>query len=57
MNVLPWSGPGLVASIFSVRTSVVSGGVLCVVGVALLAAFSPAFRAYDSRTYREANAA
>jgi MFS family permease len=48
---------GLVASIFSVRTSVVSGGVLCVVGVALLAALSPAFRAYDSRTYREANAA
>jgi MFS family permease len=48
---------GLVASAFGVRASVVSGGVLCLVGVALLAAFSPGFRAYDSRTHREASAA
>ncbi|HET6657896.1 MAG TPA: MFS transporter, partial [Gaiellaceae bacterium] len=40
---------GVVASLFSVRASVVSGGVLCVVGVAIFAVFLPAFRHYDSR--------
>jgi MFS family permease len=40
---------GLVASLFSVRTSIVSGGVLCVVGVGLCALLVPAFRAYDIR--------
>lgn len=40
---------GVVASLFSVRASVVSGGVLCVVGVGLFALFLPAFRHYDSR--------
>ena len=40
---------GIVASLFSIRTSVVSGGVLCVVGTALLALILPAFRDYDGR--------
>jgi MFS family permease len=43
---------GVVASLTSVRTSVVSGGVLCVVGVALAAVALPAFRLYDARTSR-----
>jgi MFS family permease len=43
---------GVVASLTSVRTSVVSGGVLCVVGVALAAIALPAFRLYDARTSR-----
>ena len=42
---------GLVASLFSVRISIVSGGVLCVVGCVLAAAALPLFRAYDSRLY------
>lgn len=40
---------GAVASIFNVRVSVVSGGILCVVGTVLMAAFLPAFRHYDGR--------
>jgi MFS family permease len=40
---------GVVASLTSVRASVVSGGVLCVVGVALFALALPAFRRYDAR--------
>jgi MFS family permease len=40
---------GIVATGFGVRTSVVSGGVLCVVGVALLAVALPQFRGYDRR--------
>jgi len=40
---------GIVASLFNIRTSVVSGGVLCVVGTALLALILPAFRDYDGR--------
>jgi MFS family permease len=40
---------GVVAALTSVRTSVVSGGVLCVVGVALAAVALPAFRLYDAR--------
>jgi len=47
---------GVVASIFSVRTSIVSGGVLCVVGCVLCAIALPAFRQYDELTWR-ANAA
>lgn len=43
---------GLVASLFSVRTSVVSGGVLCVVGTSLLALALPAFVRYDARAGR-----
>jgi hypothetical protein len=40
---------GLVASLFSIRTSVVSGGVLCVLGTAALMLALPAFRTYDGR--------
>ncbi len=41
---------GLVASLFSLRTSVVSGGVLCVAGSAVLAVLLPKFISYDGRT-------
>lgn len=40
---------GVAASIAGLRASVVSGGVLCVVGVALAALALPAFRRYDAR--------
>jgi MFS family permease len=44
---------GVVASIFSVRVSVVSGGVLCVIGCILCAVALPAFRRYDEREWRK----
>jgi MFS family permease len=40
---------GTVASLFNVRFSVISGGVLCVLGTALLALALPDFRRYDAR--------
>ena len=40
---------GVVASLASVRASVVSGGVLCVIGVVLASLALPAFRRYDAR--------
>jgi MFS family permease len=40
---------GVVASIAGLRASVVSGGVLCVLGVAVAATLLPAFRRYDAR--------
>ena len=40
---------GLVASAYSVRTSVVSGGVLCILGAAALALLLPKFIRYDAR--------
>ena len=40
---------GVVASLFSVRTSILSGGVLCVIGVVVCAIALPAFRKYDER--------
>jgi MFS family permease len=40
---------GLVAAFAGVRASIVSGGVLCIAGVAVAAAAMPAFRRYDSR--------
>ncbi len=40
---------GALASLTSVRTSVVSGGVLCVAGTAMLVALLPAFWRYDAR--------
>ncbi len=40
---------GIVASLFSIRTSVISGGVLCVLGTGLLAVIYPAFWHYDGR--------
>jgi len=47
---------GLAASAFGVRASVVSGGVLCVVGVALCAFMLPKFISYDAEEFRKANA-
>jgi MFS family permease len=41
---------GGIASAFSVQTSIVSGGVLCVLGSAVLGIALPALRHYDSRT-------
>ncbi|HET8887777.1 MAG TPA: MFS transporter [Candidatus Angelobacter sp.] len=40
---------GIVASLFSIRTSVISGGILCVLGTGLLALAYPAFVRYDGR--------
>ncbi len=40
---------GIVAERFSVKTAIVSGGVLCVVGVAALSVFLPKFWMYDGR--------
>ena len=40
---------GLVASLFSVRTSIVSGGILCVLGTGVLLLALPSFRTYDGR--------
>jgi MFS family permease len=40
---------GAVAAAFGVRASVVSGGLLCVAGVALLAVLLPGFRNWDAR--------
>jgi MFS family permease len=42
---------GTVASLTSVRTSIVSGGALCALGTALLAAALPRFAAYDARVH------
>jgi MFS family permease len=42
---------GLVAAAFGVRASVVSGGVLCVVGVFACGALLPRFVAYDARAF------
>lgn len=40
---------GLVASLFGVRASVVSGGLLCILGTGALALLLPAFLRYDGR--------
>lgn len=40
---------GIVAALFSVRTSVVSGGILCVVGTVIISALLPQFLRYDGR--------
>lgn len=42
---------GVVASLFNIRVSIVSGGALCVIGCALTALALPAFRAYDARIH------
>jgi MFS family permease len=42
---------GVAASLLGVRAAIVSGGVLCVVGVAAAAALLPAFLRYDSRSH------
>jgi MFS family permease len=41
---------GVVASLFTPSLAVLSGGVLCVVGVGLLALLLPSLRHYDQRT-------
>jgi MFS family permease len=43
---------GVVATLFSVRVSIVSGGILTVVGCVLSAIALPAFRQYDERVWR-----
>jgi MFS family permease len=43
---------GVVAGLFSVRVSILSGGILCVVGCVVAAALLPAFRAYDARSWK-----
>jgi MFS family permease len=43
---------GVVASLFSVRTSILSGGILTVIGCVVCAALLPAFRKYDERQWR-----
>ncbi len=43
---------GLIAGIFNVKVSVVSGGALCVVGVVLCAVLLPRFVGYDARVGR-----
>jgi MFS family permease len=45
---------GVVASFAGLRASIVSGGVLCVAGVAVAALALPAFRHYDARANRTA---
>jgi MFS family permease len=40
---------GIVAEAFSVKTAIVSGGILCVAAVGLTALFLPKFLAYDGR--------
>jgi len=42
---------GAVAALFNVRVSIVSGGVLCVIGCVVATILLPKFRAYDARTY------
>ncbi len=46
---------GVVAGLFNVRISILSGGVLCVVGCLAAAALLPAFRSYDARTWKPAS--
>jgi MFS family permease len=43
---------GLIAAAFNVKASVISGGVLCVIGVLLCALLLPRFVAYDARTWQ-----
>jgi MFS family permease len=43
---------GVVATLFSVRVSILSGGILTVVGCVLSAIALPAFRHYDERVWR-----
>jgi MFS family permease len=42
---------GVVASLAGIRASAVSGGALCIVGVALMPLLLPAFWRYDSRSF------
>ena len=40
---------GLVASLYGLRTSVVSGGIMCIAGSVILTALLPRFFRYDGR--------
>jgi hypothetical protein len=40
---------GVVAALTTVRVSIVSGGILCIAGVAVAALALPGFRRYDAR--------
>ena len=40
---------GLVAEHFSVKTALISGGILCIVSVTMTAMFLPKFWTYDNR--------
>ncbi|HKE55120.1 MAG TPA: MFS transporter [Pyrinomonadaceae bacterium] len=40
---------GIVATLFSVRTSIVSGGIVCVLGTVIISALLPQFVSYDGR--------
>lgn len=46
---------GVVGSVFSVRASVLSGGILTVIGCVICAVALPAFRRYDHRQWRAAH--
>ncbi len=48
---------GVVASLFSVRTSILSGGILTVAGCVACAIALPAFRRYDERVWRASSTA
>lgn len=48
---------GLVAGFWDIKTSVISGGVLCVVGVVICGALLPRFVSYDYKTYKGAASA
>jgi MFS family permease len=43
---------GVVAAVFDIRTSILSGGVLCVLGCAVCALLLPGFRAYDEHSWQ-----
>jgi MFS family permease len=43
---------GMIAEAFNVKVSVISGGVLCVIGVVLCAVLLPRFVGYDARAWR-----
>lgn len=47
---------GLIAAAFDVKVSVISGGVLCVIGVLLCALLLPRFVSYDARIWKERQA-
>jgi MFS family permease len=42
---------GVVASLFNLRVSIVSGGILCVAGCVVCALLLPGFRTYDARVW------
>jgi hypothetical protein len=44
---------GAVAAAFTPRVSVLSGGIICVLGVGVLALALPQFRRYDARYHQQ----